>query len=135
MSDWLAYLPWRTQFANVMDERFYTLAWLDEEVRSGRARCWADDRGAIIATLRTYPAGAVEVHGLIAAGELDAVKALIPLAEAWGCENGAIVASIASRAGWSRALSSDGYAVWQTELRKELPDGVVRLENFTDLHA
>lgn len=117
------YRFWRPAFAEVMDPRFYTLEWLDAEISEGRAKFWSNDQGAIVATLRTYPGGAVEVHGLIAAGDLTAIKALIPLAEHYGCENGAIVASIASRAAWSRALASSGYDLHQVELRKDISGG------------
>lgn len=133
--DWQSYIPWRAAFESVMDQRFYTLPWLDEEITSGRARFWGTDDAAIVATIRGYPTGAKEVHGLIAAGELEGVIALIAEAEAWGCAEGAIVASIASRAGWCRALRPYGYDLHQVEIRKELSGGHQHQEAVTDLQA
>lgn len=118
--DWRAYRQWRHRFAEVIDTRFYSVEWLDAEVLAGRARVWASDLAGIIATLKDYPAGGREVHGLVAAGVLEAIMGLIPLAEAWGRENGAIVAGIASRPGWTRAVKGSGYHVYQVELRKAL---------------
>lgn len=121
--DWLDYMPWRSAFAEVMDKRFYTLTWLDDELLEGRACFWGTDEAAIVATIRTYPTGAKEVHGLIAAGNLHAVVELIEEAESWGCAQGAIVASVESRAAWSRALAPSGYAPYQVIVRKELAGG------------
>lgn len=118
-----AYLRWQGGFESLLDPRFYTLEWLNGEVESGRIRCWDKEGGAILATLKTYPTGAVEVHGMAAVGCLASIKNLIPFAEQWGCQSGAIVASIASRAGWSRALISCGYAPHQTEIVKDLTVG------------
>lgn len=120
---WHAYLPWREAFEPILDTRFYTMEWLDAEVASGRARCWSTDTAAIIATLRSYPTGAVEVHGLIAAGDLDGIRELVGDAEQWGLQEGAVVASIASRAGFVRAFAHMNYSLFQVELRKDLIGG------------
>jgi hypothetical protein len=120
LAEWSEYQLWRPAFAELMDPRFYTIGWLDAEIWSGRARAWCTDEAAIVATLKIYPAGGREVHGVIAAGELNAIRRLIPHAEIWGREQGAIVAGIESRAGWARALRDDGYELHQTTLRKEL---------------
>lgn len=129
------YYFWRAAFAEVIDPRFYTLEWLDQELIDGRAKIWWNDQAAIVATIREYPTGAKEVHGLIAAGEVKAIRALIPEAERWGRREGAIVASIESRAAWTRALANDGYLPWQVAIRKELGSGPQRRFSETDVYA
>jgi hypothetical protein len=102
-----------------MDERYHTLEWLDDQVLTGKAYFWRSDNAAIIAEIRTYPTGAKDIHGLIAAGELDEiVNVLIPQAEEWAREQGCIAAQIESRPGWARALKD--YEPHQLIVRKEL---------------
>lgn len=121
MSDpWEAYSRWRSQFASILDQRFYALEWLDGEVWSGRMKIAANDDGAILFRLKQYPTGAIVVEGMAACGDLEAIKALIPIAEDWGRSLGAIAAEIASTEGWKRALRTDGYSPHQLVVRKEL---------------
>lgn len=113
------YLDFRAGFASIIDPRFYTIEWLDQQVWAGFARCWACDDAAIIAEVKTYPTGATEVHGIAATGNLESiVNTLIPLAEEWGRSMGCITASISSRPGWVKALPD--YHLYQTTIRKEL---------------
>jgi hypothetical protein len=115
------YAVWRSRFAEAMDPRLYTLDHLDRLVLSGRARFWSSQGAAIVAELKTFPTGARAVHGLIAAGDLDEVETiLIPQAEAWGRQNGCILALIDSRSGWGRVMKKHGYAPFQTAIAKEL---------------
>lgn len=114
------YRAWRDEFQKAIDERFYSLEYLDGLVWSGRAQFWSTDEAAIIAELKVYPGGAVVIEGVIAAGELDGIRKLIVVAEAWGRLHGAGFAKIESRLGWLRALKDDGYELWQTALVKEL---------------
>jgi hypothetical protein len=112
---------WRPAFLSLVDPRFYTPEWLDAEIASERIRMIEGDRAAILVTIRTYPTGAAEIHGMAAAGDLsEIVDALIPRAEAWGRAIGCVVATIDSREGWARVLKPRGYAVHQVCLRKEL---------------
>lgn len=120
IEEWLEYLGWRDRLAAAVDPRFYPMGWLDGEVWAGRARFWSNADAAIVATFKVYPTGARAVHGLVAAGDAAQIQALIPFAEAWGRDLGAIVAEIDSRPGWERTLKSDGYALHQACLRKEL---------------
>ena len=114
------YFRFRAAIGEIIDTRFHTLEWLDVEVQSSRARLWATEHSIIIATLKEYPTGALEVHGLVAAGDLAGILDLIPHAENWGRRVGAIVACIESRPGWAKALAGDGYEPYQLTLRKEL---------------
>jgi hypothetical protein len=116
----MTYEAWRTRFLEAVDTALYPPDWLDWLVGTGQARFWGNENAAIIAHIKTYPSGLMEVHGLLAAGEAGAIVELIPLAEAWGAENGCKRASIASRPGWVRVMESFGYAVHQVEIVKGL---------------
>lgn len=115
------YLRFRQAFAEVMDPRLYTIDWLDRQVVTGGVKFWATEDAAIIAQIKTYPTGAMDIEGLIAAGDMaDIVNLLIPAAEQWAKAVGCIGAIIQSREGWARALKPHGYRIYQTALRKEL---------------
>lgn len=117
--EWATYVEWRDAFADVIDERYYTLEWLDMRLLNGDVRFWGSANAAIIAELRDYPTGARDVHGLIAAGDLrEIVQDLIPQAEAWGKSQGCIGAIVESRPGWVKMLPD--YELHQTSVRKEL---------------
>lgn len=104
-----------------MDERYHTLPWLDEQVLTGKVRFWRSDNAAIITEMRAYPTGAMDIHGLIAAGDLnEIVNQLIPAAEEWARGQGCIAAQIESREGWKKALRPLGYEAHQLIVRKEL---------------
>jgi len=117
---WRDYLRFRPEIAELLDPRCYAIEWLDEQVVSGAAIVFTSDTAVILVEIKAYPAGAREVHGLVAAGDLAAILPLIDEAEAWGLGNGCIFAGIASRAGWGRVLRDRGYQPYQIELRKEL---------------
>ena len=117
-NDWTGYQHWRDQFAEVIDPRFYTIEWLDRNIWNCSFRFWSNEDAAIIAEIKEYPTGAKEVHGLIAAGDLQGIVRLIPEAEEWGRSLGCIVAGISSREGWSKVLT--GYQVHQVTIQKEL---------------
>lgn len=111
----------RHLFADLLDPAKWPLEWLDDEIASGQATAFGNERACIVATLRRYPGGAVEVHGLCAAGELTEIVGLVAVAEQWGREYGAILATIASRRGWVKALPD--YAETQVMIEKDLSDG------------
>lgn len=114
------YWLFRDQLEQLLDPRCYTIEWLDRQIMTGAAQVLSDGRGIIVFQVKDYPAGAREVHGLCAAGDLPAIIELIEQAEEWGRSVGCTFASIASREGWVRVLSDKGYRVHQVELRKEL---------------
>lgn len=117
---WAEYLRFRDAFRAAMDERLYPAEWLDRRVLSGDVLFLSTQDAAIVAEVRTYPSGAQDVHGLVAAGAMDEiVERLIPEAEAWGRAQGCAGAIIESREGWARALRRYGYEPFQTAVRKE----------------
>jgi hypothetical protein len=119
--DWAAYCEFRPAFAKVMDERYHTLKWLDEQVLSGKVRFWSSGNAAMITEVRDYPTGAKDIHALIAAGDLEEIIAEItPRAEEWAREQGCLAAQVESREGWARALRPNGYMTHQVIVRKEL---------------
>ena len=118
--NWAEYLRFRPLFAEALDPRLYAIEHLDALVIGGDARFWSNAGGAIIAEIRRYPTGACTVHGLIAAGDLHAITALIPIAEQWGRDCSCIAAVIESRPAWARALRSKGYGTHQVALWKNL---------------
>ena len=117
---WERYRERRQAIAELLDPRCYSIDWLDLRILDGAARVFANDEAVIVTELREYPSGAREIHGLVAAGDLAAILTLIDQAEAWGREQELDFATIASREGWQRVLSSRGYAPHQIELRKDL---------------
>jgi hypothetical protein len=121
---WLGYLEFRPRFAEVMDERYHTLKWLDDQVLGGKVQVWRSPNAAMITELRDYPTGAKDIHALIAAGDLmEIVEQITPRAEQWARDQGCIAAQVESREGWSKALRPSGYQAFQTIVRKELHDG------------
>lgn len=117
---WDQYLDRRDAIAAMLDPRCYSIDWLDGMILAGDARVFASAGAVIVVTVKQYPAGATELHGLVAAGELDAILPLIAQAEDWARAGGVTFACIASRPGWSRVLKDRGYSLYQTELRKDL---------------
>ena len=120
--DWGEYLIWRDVFASALDVT-HTIQWLDGEVWAGAMTLMSNGEAAILITLTTHPSGIISVDGQLAAGELEAIEELIPLAEEWGKHRGASFASIDSRPGWARRLP--GYRIDQVRIVKDLRDGAV----------
>lgn len=118
---WDRYLSFRDAFAAAMDERFYTIDYLDWIVTTGRAGIWFGDKSSIVAEIRTFPTAAKAVCGVIAAGDMKEIaEVLIPLAEAWGQENGCQFALIESRPGWEKIMKKHGYTLFQASIVKDL---------------
>lgn len=115
------YLRWRDEIAKALDPAFYPIDWLDGQILEGRATTIATDEGCVVIEIRTYPGGAREVHGLVAAGDLKAiVGTVIPAVEQFGRERGCQFACCESKPGWARLLKYSGYQMHQVTLRKEL---------------
>lgn len=115
-----AYVKWRPELGEILDNRRHSLEWLDGQVMTGRATVWTADDAAIVTEIRPYPTGAREIHGLAAVGSLATIRdVLIPAAEEYGRSIGCIGAVIESRPGWQKALAGSGYEVRQIALGKE----------------
>lgn len=119
--DWSAYRAWRPAFAAAMDLRLHNLEWLDARILAGAARFWRSANAAAVTEIRTYPTGAYDVHGLVAAGDVGEVRDLIiPRVEAWSRTIGAHAMIIESRPGWARVLRNAGFSPHQLAVRKAL---------------
>jgi hypothetical protein len=117
------YLSRRDDLASVLDPRCYSIDWLDEQVVTGAFQIWSSDDAVVLSEVKTYPAGARDVHFLIATGSLAAISELRERAEQWGRSAGFEFVSAASRPGWTKVLGRHGYTLHQVEMRKELNDG------------
>lgn len=120
INHWPAYQRFREQFADALDERTHTIEWLDSQIHNNIFRFWSNETSAIIAKIERYPTGALEVHGMLAAGDIEGVVELIPLAEEWGRSLGAIIGGISSHPAWAKIMKTHGYEPSQTVLRKDL---------------
>jgi len=121
VSDWAEYERFRPRFAEMLDERFYPLSWLDEQIAAGNIILLAQDDSAILVSVRSYPSGLKEIHGECAVGKRETiVSALIPLAEQFGREIGCEFGAISSRKGWEKVMRASGYELHQTVIRKAL---------------
>ena len=118
VTGWEAYERFRDDYAATFDPRKYSLEWLNGQVWSGIIKAWADDDAGILATVKAYPTGFLELHGMLAAGDLTAIPSLIGHAENWGRSVGCQEAVIESRPGWQRVLKD--YTMHQAHLAKEL---------------
>jgi hypothetical protein len=116
-----SYAEWRGRLASAINTDFYTIAWLDDQVRSGRAFVLANDHAAIAIEFREFPSGNMAVHGLVAAGDLDQIEnELIPMAESWGRSVGCKFGLIESTPAWGRIMKKHGYSPFQLSIVKEL---------------
>lgn len=115
------YDAWRPRLAAALDDRFYSIDYLDGLLVTGRAFLWASDAAALVAEIRTYPTGLRALHFLCAAGDLRAIEDdLRPRAEAFGRLNGCVAALIESRPGWVRRMKPHGYTLFQASIVKDL---------------
>lgn len=111
----------RDQFLEAIDPRYYCIYWLENRILNGSAHIATTEDAAIIYEVRTYPTGAKEIHGLLAAGNMESiVTELIPHAEQIARDLGCISTCIESRPGWAKALKPYGYEMHQVSIKKEL---------------
>lgn len=115
-----AYARHRDEIAGMLDERFYPLSWVDQQVASGAIRTMVNDGGFIGFEVKEYPSGAREAHGMFAVGDLDAILELIDQVEAYARSQGFIALTIASREGWAKVLKPRGFEPHQLTIMKEL---------------
>lgn len=119
-SFWTEYQRHRDEIAGILDPRCHTIQWLDTQLLAGHALAFGSDDAVIVITVKQYPAGGRELHGLAAAGNVRGIMALIEQAEEWGRSVGLDFACISSRPAWSRLLKSRGYDVKRIEIVKDL---------------
>jgi len=117
---WSEYRAHRDEIAGILDPRCFTIDWLDLQILNGDALVFGSDDAVIVTCVKKYPAGATELHGLCAAGDLAAILPLIEQAEDWARDMGVTFACIESREAWVRILRNRGYQLYQTSLRKDL---------------
>lgn len=121
MNDWEAYSRFRKEFAQALDPDRYTIEWLDTQVQFGAIMVMGDEEACILFEWKHYPTGAMDVHGMMAAGDMSViVEKLIPEALEYGKGMGCIGGLISSREGWGRVLKKTGWEIHQTTLRKAL---------------
>lgn len=132
MIDCNAYYRWRQAFADIIDPRYYTIEWLDEQVLSGKAVFTCTDNAAALYEIKEYPTGAKDIHGLVCAGDLcDIVERLIPVARQHGRSLGCIGFLVESRPGWAKALKPQGFELFQVSVRAEI-DGLILKQDQND---
>ena len=118
VSDGVAvYLLHRDEITGLCPEK-YPASYIDEQIHKGTWHCLGDQNAAVIIEFRQYPSGLREVHGIAAAGDLETIKGLIPVAEEMGRLGGCRLAAIESREGWLKALPD--YELEQVRIVKEL---------------
>lgn len=117
---WVEYYRHRNEISEMLDPRCYSIDWLDGQLLAGDALAFGNEQAVIVVCVKRYPAGAKELHGLVAAGDLAAILVLIEQAEQWARSIGVDFACVSSRPGWRRVLKPRGYSVNRVELRKDL---------------
>lgn len=112
-----SYTRFRDELAAILDERFYTVEWLDHQIATSAIKFLATDDAIILFKFEVYPTGWLELQGMAAAGDLATIKdELIPAAENLAKTMGCGSAEIASREAWVRLLPD--YEIYQTTIKK-----------------
>lgn len=114
-----AYEAFRQELASIIDDRFYSIEWLDYQVANGAIRVLGNDKAVILFKFHKYPTGWTELQGEVAAGDLATIRDdLIPAAETIARGMGCGSTQIESRMGWVKVLPD--YEVHQTTIKKVL---------------
>jgi hypothetical protein len=89
-------------------------------VLSDRFQIWPSNNAVVVTEIVVYPQ-LKDLHYFLAGGNLDELKAMRPIIEAWGKEVGCTRVSLAGRKGWERTfLKDEGYKPNWFVLSKEL---------------
>lgn len=89
-------------------------------VLSDRFQIWPSNNAVVVTEIVVYPQ-LKDLHYFLAGGNLDELKAMRPIIEAWGKEVGCTRVSLAGRKGWERTfLKDEGYRPNWFVLSKEL---------------
>ena len=111
---------WWPEIAPILDERFWPEWWVKEQIESGAIGIVSNDRAIVGVERREYPGGAVELHGMFAAGDMSACLEIWDEVCAVASVQGWDVAAIESRTGWRKAFEKRGFALDRVRLVKEL---------------
>lgn len=111
------YILFRDELTALDPDRYPAWYW-DRQIYIGFWKVWGNAKSVIVAELKSYPSGIFDLHGIGAAGDLAGIVDLIPLAEEWGREAGAVRAVIEGHPAWVKLLP--GYHAHQVAVRKEL---------------
>lgn len=89
-------------------------------VLSDRFQIWPSNNAVVVTEIVVYPQ-LKDLHYFLAGGNLDELKAMRPIIEAWGKGVGCTRVSLAGRKGWERTfLKDEGYRPNWFVLSKEL---------------
>jgi hypothetical protein len=116
-----SYAAWRARLAEANDPKFWPIEALDRLVEEGDAQFWADNEGALLTRMVSYPGGAITVETLAGAGTIEALAAMTPAINDWALTQGATHLLVLGRPGWARALT--GWRHHQSILIKEVAHG------------
>ena len=116
----MAYVDYRNDIVAMLDERFYPYWWVEQQINAGAIGLMENDRAIIGVECREYPGGAVELHGMFAAGDISGILELIDEACEAARLSGCTIATISSRPGWAKVLKSRGFEMRQQVITKEL---------------
>lgn len=114
---------WRSEIASILDERFYPLWWVESEIAAGRIETLESDKAIIGIQVRTYPGGAIELHGMFACGDKAAIGELVDQALAMARAGGCTCAAVESRPGWAREFRAKGFHIDRVRIVKDLTHG------------
>lgn len=116
----MAYVDWRSDIIGILDERKHPYWWVESQISAGRIALLENDKAIIGVERVEYPGGLVELHGMFAAGEREAIFELIDDACEAGKAAGCDVATISSRPAWAKLLKERGFETSQVTIAKEL---------------
>lgn len=107
----------------------FTLADVKSEIERGLAHFWRwpQDRSepptaAAVTEFVIYPRGKALNYWLFG-GDMESIRAMLPLVEDWGVSQGCTAFSGAGRPGFARAFAADGYRAVATLYLKSIPRG------------
>ena len=91
-----------------------------EGLKTGRFQLWPADDSVVVTEIIIYPR-LKNLHFFLAGGNLDELRLMRPLIEAWGKQIGCTRVTLAGRKGWAKTfLADEGYAPKWHILSKEL---------------
>ncbi len=116
-------MRFRAEIEAMLDQRKWPMAWVDQQIATGRIAIHENATALIGVEVREYPGGLMELHGMFAAGDMAGIMELIDETIAAARLAGCDTAAISSRPGWAKALKGRGFQVEQVTITKELNDG------------